>query len=249
MKTLTRPEFVLLLVVVALALAALLLPPHAQPQAYHAFADTRRLLGVPNAMDTLSNLAFAAGGAWGLAMLARGRLGGCAPVQRHAAAVTFVGLIAVGAGSGWYHLAPDDIGLAVDRAAMVIAFAGVLGIAAAQRVSARAGRAMLLGLLVAGPASVLAWHLGGSLTPYAVLQFGGLMVVVGLATRPAAAPGPSWPALVACYVLAKLAEDADAAVFAATAGVVSGHTLKHLLAAGSAVAIIVPWARAAARRA
>src|SRR5262249_40385408 len=37
--------------VAAIALAAALMPPFAQPESYHAFADRRTLLGIANALD------------------------------------------------------------------------------------------------------------------------------------------------------------------------------------------------------
>ena len=46
--------------------AALLLPPMAQPLAYHDFADRRTLLGIPNFLDVASNFAFLIGGVIGL---------------------------------------------------------------------------------------------------------------------------------------------------------------------------------------
>lgn len=61
----------------ALALAAVgwgvFAPPLLQDQGYHRFADTRLFIGVANAADTLSNLAFLIVGGLGLAFLQRER--------------------------------------------------------------------------------------------------------------------------------------------------------------------------------
>ena len=54
------------LLVVAAAFALWLYGPVAQIPGYHDFADQRRLLGVPHALNVLSNLGFALVGAWGL---------------------------------------------------------------------------------------------------------------------------------------------------------------------------------------
>ncbi|MDF2697553.1 MAG: hypothetical protein K0S65_5936, partial [Labilithrix sp.] len=43
-----------------------------QPEGYHHFADTRTLLGVPNALDVLSNIPFFLVGWAGLSFLRRG---------------------------------------------------------------------------------------------------------------------------------------------------------------------------------
>ena len=52
-----------------LAIAAFVLPPFAQPQAYHGFADQRGWLGIPNFGDVMSNLAFLVVGLMGLAAM------------------------------------------------------------------------------------------------------------------------------------------------------------------------------------
>ena len=50
-------------------------------------------------------------------------------------------------------------------------------------------------------------------------------------------------ALIAWYAAAKVMELADHSVYEATAGWVSGHTLKHLLAAGAALPVLFAMAR------
>jgi hypothetical protein len=50
-------------------------------------------------------------------------------------------------------------------------------------------------------------------------------------------------AVIAWYAAAKAMELADHSVYEATAGWVSGHTLKHLLAAGAALPVLLAMAR------
>ena len=118
------------------ALAALAPATHL-PAHYHHFADQRALGGLPFAMDVLTNLPFALAGAWGLAWLRRAT--GLAQPQRALAALFFAGLALTALCSGIYHLHPENAGLALDRAGMAVAFAGVVGLAAADRVSGRRG--------------------------------------------------------------------------------------------------------------
>ncbi|MGX1317893.1 hypothetical protein AB7M17_001346 [Bradyrhizobium sp. USDA 377] len=217
-----------------LALAALLAPalPAAAWHIPH-FVDTRPWLGVPNAGDVLSNLAFLAMGVWGSERL-RGR--NDAPVG---ASWFFVGLILTCLGSGFYHLDPDmPQRLVADRLGMAVAFAGFLGIAASERISARAGEAVLVLMMVAG--LLAAWVARENLTPWVVVQFGGMALAVGLAlTRPRlGALGVPLGAVIVFYVLAKLFELGDAVIFEATGHIVSGHTLKHLAAALAAWPVI-----------
>ena len=211
----------------------------------HDFADQRGWQGLPCAMDVLSNLPFAVAGVWGLVWLRRlGALRLCL-ATRATAALFFVGLVLTTAGSSWYHWQPDNAGLLWDRLGMSVAFAGLLGLAVVGRISPRAGLATALGLMVAAPAAVLAWAHTGNLTPWAVVQFGGMLVVLALACLPHrhGALVLQLGALIAWYAAAKVMELADHSVYEATAGWVSGHTLKHLLAAGAALPVLFAMAR------
>lgn len=248
-----RHERFLLAAVAALLVLACLGPALAQPADHHHFADARVVWGIPCALDVLSNLPFAMLGLVGLYWLAaargaRGVQGArMDPAQTWCAALFFGGLIATAAASSWYHLRPDDAGLAIDRLGMVLAFAGVLGLAAADRISARAGAALALALLVLGPLSVQVWASTGNVLPWAVLQLGGLLVLAGLAAlRPL--PGAlavRWGLVIGVYAVAKVLEQSDHAVFALTSGTVSGHSLKHLVASLAALPVIVALHRVA----
>ncbi|WP_028133851.1 hypothetical protein [Bradyrhizobium japonicum] len=197
------------------------------------FVDGRTWLGVPNAADVLSNLAFLAMGVWGTERL-RGRLD--VPVG---ASWLFVGLILTCLGSGFYHLDPDvPQRLVADRLGMAVAFAGFLGIAASERISVRAGEAVLVLMMIAG--LLAAWVARENLTPWVVVQYGGIALAVALAlTRPRpGALGVPLGGVIFFYALAKLFELGDAMVFDATGHIVSGHTLKHLAAALAAWPVI-----------
>lgn len=229
----TREKY-LLGALLALALVAIFAPaiPAATWHIPH-FIDTRAWLGIPNAGDVLSNLAFVAMAVWGSERL-RGR--NDVPVGT---SWFFVGLILTCLGSGFYHLDPDmPQRLIADRLGMAVAFAGFLGIAASERVSVRAGEVVLVLMMVAG--LLAAWVARENLTPWVVVQFGGMALAVGLAlTKPRpGALGVPLGGVIVFYVLAKLCELGDATIFEATGHIVSGHTLKHLSAALAAWPII-----------
>jgi hypothetical protein len=246
---LSRAETVLLAAVGMLLLLALLGPAVSQPGDYHRFADQRVLWQVPMAMDVLSNLAFPLAALLGAAELWQARTA-LSNVQRAMTAMFFAGLLLAAVASGWYHLAPDEAGLAIDRSGMAVAFAGLLGLAAASRVSERAGAALGLAVLLLGPVAANIAFTAGNVLPWAVLQFGGMALIVVLALRPARVGTLPVPlvAVIAAYALAKLLEINDMAIFDMTGQWVSGHTLKHVVASFAAAPVIFALRKAAEAR-
>ena len=204
----------------------------------HPFIDARVLWGVPNALDVLSNLAFVPMGVVGLWALHRAS--SVHSAARQSAAVFFVGLLLTCIGSSIYHWAPSAWGLAVDRAGMAVAFAGVLGLATAERISLRASSSVCAAVLLAGLLAIALNYTANVMAPWVAVQFGGMAVVLWATAQPrrAGALGVRWGILVAIYVVAKCLELGDEVVFHATGGMVSGHSLKHIVASLAAVPVI-----------
>lgn len=228
------------------ALAVLLLPAVPQPPEYHRFADRRALAGVPNALDVLSSFAFVAAGSLGLLVL-RGRPGAALGPGRSAWRVLFWGVAATGLGSAGYHLAPANGTLVWDRLPMAVGFMALLCALVSERVDAELGRRLLAPLVLAGVASVAYWYEGelrgaGNLVPYAIVQYGSLAVIpVVLLAGPREGRG-GWLVALGLYGVSKGLEALDGPVYALLG--VSGHTLKHLVAAAG-----IAWlARMLARR-
>jgi uncharacterized membrane protein YGL010W len=236
----------------ALAVVAAIMAVHGPiPQLphYHEFADARVLLGIPHAMDVLSNAAFALAGLWGLWRLrdpaVRARLGRAWSGY----ALFIAALVMTAAGSSYYHLAPDDARLVWDRIPIALACAGLLSGVYTQTHSPRRALELTAALAVAAIASVLWWSFTamngeGDLRPYLLLQGAPLLLV------------PAWQALagsprrdrvafgwaIGLYVLAKIAELLDHGIFEAL-GFMSGHTLKHLLAAAAGFVLVAAITR------
>ena len=206
------------------------------------FVDSRAWLGIPNAADVLSNLPFAIFGVWGLGLQANTRKAFQPYVGRESfvLALFFIGLIFTALGSMLYHLAPSDSTLLWDRAGMAFAFAGMLGVAASERVSARSGIWLGLASLLVGALALLVWSKTTDVLPWITLQFGSLILILVLAIthKHIKSLGVSLYAVVAWYALAKVFESNDHAIFEATGHWVSGHTLKHLAASLAALPII-----------
>lgn len=238
------PRAWLLLTAAALALLAFLLPPIAQPPQYHDFADQRPCGPLPNCLDTASNALFMLAGLSGFHILrgAAGRRAFADPREVWPYALFFLAVILVGFASGYYHLAPDNAGLAWDRAAIALAlmawFAAVVG----ERVGLATGLRFLPFLVGGGLGSVVWWHWSetqgmGDLRPYLFMQIVPILLTPLLLWLypPRYSDGRDVLAVVALYLLALLFDLSDRLVFAASNGLVSGHTLKHVVAALAAL--------------
>jgi hypothetical protein len=171
------------------------------------------------------------------------------PVERSAVALLLAGLALTAAGSTWYHLAPDDAGLAIDRGAMGVAFAGLMALAAC-RVSQRAGAAVGWTALLLAPLAVLAWAATGNLLPWVLVQGGGMVLILLLACVPAGRDvlPVRWWVVLAIYGVAKALETGDHWVWQATGGWVSGHSLKHVVAALAVVPVLTALGTRMGRR-
>jgi hypothetical protein len=244
----------LVLAVAATIAGAAYASPIAQPPEYNLFVDQRPLLGVANGFDVLSNLAFAVVGVAGLAVTVGRRPGMFAhPWDQRPYAVLFLGVTLASVGSTYFHLAPDNARLLWDRLPMAVGFMALLVALLAERVHRRLARALFLPLLAAGAASVVYWHWSelqgmGDLRPYLVVQFGSLAIVALILMLYRGTGTGYLVAGLATYAAAKALELADAPIFAVTGHVISGHTLKHLVAAGGVACIVVMLQRRQALR-
>jgi hypothetical protein len=242
----SKSEAMLLVAFLALVAAALM-GPVIPPSPYeHDFADQRMLLGVTYAMDVFSNLPFALAGLVGIAFLWRAPRRAVSNMQRAMSLLFFAGLVLVAIGSSAYHLDPGVQGLAVDRYCMAMAFSGLLGLAAAAHVSERAGAMLGLAAMAAGLGAVKYWTLTADALPWAVFQVGGMLLVWWLAAQhPRIRALPvNWSLVLLAYGSAKLLEINDYALYELTGHIVSGHTLKHLVASIAAWPVITAVASA-----
>lgn len=212
--------------------------PIAQFADYHAFADQTSLAGIPHAGDVLSNLPFAILALWGAWSL-RGRL-----ARNPGWSLFLMGLLLTSIGSTYYHLAPDNARLLWDRLPIALSCAGLLAATHAMYVTPwNEGRNTLM-LAAAALGATFWWYWTdlqghGDLRWYLVFQIVPLLLI------------PTWQALhqapvaerklvgtaVLLYALAKLAELYDHPL-QALLHVVSGHTLKHCLAALAAARLV-----------
>jgi len=237
----SKSEISFLSGLIILILLAIFLPSIEQNQNYHNFADQRTLFGVRNAFDTLSNLAFIIVGILGLVNFYNNRYIKISNSFSVLLNLFFIAIILTGLGSSYYHQNPNDFTLVFDRLAMSLVFAVVLAMLAYLKVSPRFGLHTLAELLILAPLTVLIWNYNGNLTPYAVLQFGGIiLVVLTLILTKASKPSPCFTSLIILYGVAKLAEFYDEKIFILSQNLISGHTLKHLIAALAVIIFVSP---------
>ncbi|MBL0312723.1 MAG: ceramidase domain-containing protein [Holophagaceae bacterium] len=230
---------------------ALLLPRIAQPAAYHAFADQRTMLGIPNFWNVVSNAAFIPVGLAALWVMVRNpKPRFHAPFERWAYFVAFAGVLLVGLGSGYYHLHPDNRKLFWDRLPMTLVFMALMSAVIAERIHAKVGGVLLLPFLLLGILSAEVWRRGeltgiGDLRFYLLVQFYPMLAIpMMMALFPASytrTRDMAW--LVLWYAIAKALEQWDGAVFRATGGSMSGHALKHVAAALAVAALVAMVAR------
>ena len=216
--------------------AVFCLPRIPQDPAYHAFADGRTVLGVRNFWNVVSNAPFVVVGAMGIAVVWRRGAGrDLAPY-----AWLFLGVFLTGFASAAYHLAPDNRTLVWDRLPMTLIFVSLYAGVIADRVSVKWAVRLLPVLVVIGLASVIYWGATDDLRPYGVVQFYpfvGIAMLLGLyQSRYTRGGDILW--IGATYAVAKAFEVGDRWTFQATAGLVSGHTVKHLVAAGATYLIM-----------
>ncbi len=227
-------------------LAMLVHGPIGQAANYHAFADHTDFLTIPYANDVLSNLGFALVGCWGILSLWPQRQHPALLPGRIGYAIFLIGLILTALGSAYYHLAPDNDRLLWDRLPIALACAGLLaGAWAETALPNRYALAATSALVIYAIASVLWWYVSelngvSDLRPYLLLQILPIVLIpLWQAIYPSSLRDRLWfGAAFLLYVLAKLAELNDHEFLAMSHGLLSGHTLKHLLATAAAAALV-----------
>ncbi len=236
MKNKTLGLTLMALSTIAALVAVYVSPPLAQDTAYHQFQDQRHFFSIPNFFNVVSNVAFLFVGGWGLRWLYRANAQQYLTSFKSAYGIFFFGVSCVAFGSAYYHWEPSNESLLWDRLPMAIAFMSLFAILLSEFIAVQIGKGLLLPLLGLGLSSVLYWHYtelqgAGDLRFYILVQFLPMLLVPILLScfQPRFSLPQGYWQLLGVYILAKICEHFDAAIFALLP--LSGHTLKHLLAA------------------
>jgi hypothetical protein len=219
----------------------LFIDPIPQDPAYHLFADMRSFFGIPNFNDVVSNAGFSVIGVLGV-LTVMGVKGQSVFRQRSDTRpymVFFISVALVSLGSAYYHWAPSNERLLLDRLPIAAAFMAFCAAIVADRIDAHTGNAWLLAIFViVGLLSLIYWHWTeiqgrGDLRFYGFVQFypmAAMPLVCWLFPEHRYTAGRYVIWVIVWYGIAKLLEIYDQEIFEFSGRIVSGHTLKHVAA-------------------
>ncbi|MEM7400651.1 MAG: hypothetical protein AAF304_01740 [Pseudomonadota bacterium] len=204
------------------------LKPIPQDLAYHLFADNRTILGISNFFDVVSNLPFFFIGFLGsLTIIKHWGIS-----QSWSWLILFLAVLLVSLGSAYYHLSPENKTLTWDRLPMAIAFMALFVIVLTDYVNISLEKWLLLPMCLLGVFSVIYWHMTDDLRIYAWVQFVSmaLLLIIMFVYKPTYLRTSYLVFAFFFYMLSKIAEYFDQQFFEFFAQLISGHTIKHLLA-------------------
>lgn len=219
--------------------ALFFVPPIPLGDGYHIFADDRRLFGIQNCLNVISNIPFMVVGVLGVAWLARpsSLRSFTAKSERLPYLIFFWGVFLTGLGSYWYHLAPSNARLPWDLLPMTCCFTSMVVALVMERISVTAGQKLLIPLLLLGIGSVAYWYLTergghGDYRFYLFVQFFSPVLLAAIIVFfPARYTHTSYLMIAfLLFVAAKLFELFDQQIYS-WGRIISGHSLKHITAA------------------
>jgi len=223
-------------------------PPIAQDLAYHNFANSCTLCNVPNFMDVMSNIPFVFFGLLGsVYVLKQSKCKGHFKnrIEFWIWLMFFFGAVLIGIGSAYYHLEPNNQTLVWDRLPMTLAFMPLFAAIITERLGPKIGAIFFPLLLLAGISSIFYWtyteSLGeGDLRLYILIQFfPALAIPIMSLLFPPSYTGFKYIGFTLCfYGLAKVFEYFDHTLYNHLNQVISGHTLKHLVASLSILSMM-----------
>jgi len=213
---------------------SIFISPIEQDPSYHLFKDNRPFFSIPNFFNVASNLPFLIIGIIGIKKCLTYELR-IIPALKQAYLFFFLGIALVALGSSYFHLWPNNQTLTWDRLPMTIGFMSLVTIIVAEFISVHKAKFLLWPLLLVGVFSVLYWHITeksgqGDLRLYGLVQFLPMIIIpiVLLSFKSKFSHVNLYWWLLFFYMVAKLFEHFDSHIMF---GFISGHSLKHLIAA------------------
>ena len=206
---------------------------------YHSFADKRILCNVPNFLNAFSNTTFLVAGIFWLFKFNAAKKHKQFSSKDHFFYYTMaISLIFLFFGSFYYHFKPDDTRLVWDRLP-IASFFSLLFLQIMFELKIFKNTQLNFNFSViywlVSCASVFIWYYSGDLRIYAFAQFYPLVSVLMLAIyflflKEYRTYSKLFFTLILGYGLAKVFESLDYETLIATHGLISGHTIKHIIA-------------------
>lgn len=224
---------ILLLFVIILAQKG----PIPQDLEYHNFADQRRLLGINNFWNVVSNIPMFFLGIYGFRLVFSNFKRRPDFTAKWIPVVLVFGVFITSFGSAYYHFAPDNDTLVWDRLPMTLMFMPVFSLLIYDFIGKNWGKWAFLISVPLGVFSIWYWQFteqigAGDLRFYAFVQFFPMLIapfIIGLSSKKTRYTHYFWLVL-GWYVVAKFFEHYDLYTYQVL-GFWSGHTLKHLIGA------------------
>lgn len=229
-------SFLFILLFVSLILI-LNLEPIMQSTQYHLFADSRQYTFIPNFFNVLTNLPFLLIGIYGYLY--------CRQTEQspnsNAWMTMFLGIGLVSLGSAYYHWQPSYDSLFWDRIPMTVAFMGLFVAILSEYITERIAYSLLYPFVFIGISSVIFWYYSDDLRLYFWVQLVPLLTIPTVMLLFKSGYSHQWLLLHALtfYLLAKITEFYDEQIFQWTYEILSGHSIKHLLASASCYCIFL----------
>ncbi len=226
-------QIVILCGLLGLLIYLIFLGPLPQLEHYHQFADARFFL-VPNFQNVVSNFIFLFASLYGTLRIDFKK------IQRNEKIylITLVsGVFLTSLGSAYYHYSPNTETLFWDRLPMSFGFIGFVMWLLSKTAVKKNDLAFFIVGLVLAVSSVIYWSYTesiqqGDLRPYIFVQFGAILatLMVVVLYRKETFPRKACFYMLLFYALSKISETFDIKIYELSAGLTSGHALKHLLA-------------------
>ena len=198
------------------------------------FADQRTILSIQHFCNVLSNIPFLVFGLLGMFFIFKKYNNINLNLNNF---VFYLGIFLTGIGSMYYHHQPCSQTLLWDRLPMTISFMAFFSIIIGDCICIATGKRILLPLILLGIMSIIYWQMTQSkghedLRFYALIQFLPMILIpiILLLYKSSNQFTKTYWLILMVYVFAKVCEANDEFIFAHFR-FVSGHTVKHLVAA------------------
>jgi len=238
-----------LILVAGIVLCFIITEPIAQQNDYHGFSNDHVKFQLENFWNVISNLPFIflgiGGLIWWSKLIRFFKKNNLDLTKRWLCLepLFFIGILAIGLGSTYYHINPTLSTLFWDRLPMALVFSTLFVIIIRDFVSYELSSKLKTPIIVSSLLSVVYWivseHFGrGDLRPYVLVQFLPMLCIPYFLwlNNYRKKTKLTWFA-VGFYFLAKLAEYFDYQIFELTS-FIAGHPIKHFLAAVAMVYVI-----------